>query len=278
MVFGSWPDLVTAQKRAVQSLYSAVHTHQFLRNTIIIRNSSYSKNGDNMVESRSLKWAGWLYLALAIIAPFSLSYVPSVIDGANGSFVNRLSAHEPLLRLSLASEMLYQVIEVYIVIALFNYFRAVNLNLARQMLVLGLLPLPIIFLNELNLIGALSFANADVTYEGMTLELRESMSALFYTLHGKGLILASIFWGLWLIPLGRLILTSNTIPKIIGISVMIGAAGYILRAVAILALPSLASPQMIENLSYVGSLMMIGEVPVIAGLLFAAYRKQPKLT
>ena len=237
------------------------------------------KNGDDMYESRNnLKWAGWLYLALAIIAPFSLSYVPSVIDGANGAFVDRLSAHEPLLRLSLASEILYQVIEVYIVIALFNYFRGVNVNLARQMLVLGLLPLPIIFLNELNLIGALSFVNADVTHGGMTLELRESMSALFYTLHGKGLILASIFWGLWLIPLGRLVLISNTIPKFFGISVMIGAAGYILRAVAILALPSLASPQMIENLSYVGSLMMIGEVPIIAGLLFAAYRKQPKLT
>lgn len=228
-----------------------------------------------MYESRNnLKWAGWLYLALAIIAPFSMSYVPSVIDGANGAFVDRLSAHEPLLRLSMASEMLYQVIEVYIVIALFNYFRGINLNVARQMLVLGLLPLPIIFLNELNLIGALSFADAEVTHVGMTLEIRESMSALFYTLHGKGLVLASVFWGLWLIPLGRLITTSNIIPKIFGYSVIIGASGYLIRATALLVLPSLADINTIENLAYAGSLLMIGEVPIIAGLLWAGYQKK----
>ena len=228
-----------------------------------------------MYESRNnLKWAGWLYLALAIIAPFSLSYVPSVIDGANGPIVDRLSAHEPLLRLSMASEMLYQVIEVYIVIALFNYFRGVNLNVARQMLVLGLLPLPIVFLNELNLIGALSFADSDVTYGGMTLEVRESLSTLFFRLHGKGLVLASIFWGLWLIPLGRLVIISNTIPNIFGYSVIIGASGYLIRATALLVLPSLADIHTIETLTYVGSLLMIGEVPIIAGLLWASYRKK----
>ena len=231
-----------------------------------------------MYELRSnLKWAGWLYLALAVIAPFSLSYVPSVIDGANGPFLDRLSAHKSLLRLSMASEMLYQVIEVYIVLALFNYFRGVNLNIARQMLVLGLLPLPIVFLNELNLIGALTLVGTNEISAGMSNEFQESMSVLLYSLHAKGLVLASIFWGLWLIPLGRLVLISETVPKIFGVSVMIGAAGYILRAVAILTLPSLLEPQTIEHLTYVGSLMMIGEVPIIAGLLFAAYRKQPRL-
>jgi len=220
-----------------------------------------------------LKWAGWLYLALAAIAPFSLSYVPLVIAEANGAFSERLATHQQLLHLSMASVMLYQIIEVFIVLALFNYFRSVNSNLARQMLVLGLLPLPIIFLNELNLIGAISFATGDSIAAGLDAGFVGSMAALFYDFHETGIVIASIFWGLWLIPLGRLVIISDKIPKFFGYSVMVGAAGYIISAAAILVLPSLIAPAIIDNLTFTGSLLMLGEVPIIAGLLWTAYKR-----
>lgn len=220
-----------------------------------------------------LKWAGWLYLALAIIAPFSLSYVPSVIAEAGGPLPETLAAHQQLLHLSMASEIFYQVIEVFIVLALFKYFRNINSSLARQMLMMGLLPLPIIFLNELNLIGSISFATDSSMAAGLDTQLKGSMTALFYDFHGTGIVLASIFWGLWLIPLGRLVIMSDKIPKLFGYSVMVGAAGYILSAAATLILPSLIAPAIIENLKFAGSLLMLGEVPIIAGLLWTAYKR-----
>jgi len=220
-----------------------------------------------------LKWAGWLYLALAIIAPFSLSYVPSVIAEASGTLAEKVAAHQQLTHLSMASEIFYQIIEVFIVLALFKYFRNINLNLARQMLVLGLLPLPIVFLNELNLIGAISFATDSNMAAGLDTQLKGSMAALFYDFHGTGIVLASIFWGLWLIPLGRLVIISGKIPKFFGYSVMVGAAGYIISAAATLILPSLVTPGIIESLKFTGSLLMLGEVPIIAGLLWTAYKR-----
>lgn len=89
--------------------------------------------------------AGLLYLAVAIIAPFSLSYVPSQLDGSPGSIVENIRAHETLLRLSLTSEIVYQIMEVFIALALYNLFRKVNSHLSLQMLVLGLLPIPMVF-------------------------------------------------------------------------------------------------------------------------------------
>jgi len=220
-----------------------------------------------------LKWAGWLYLALAIIAPFSLSYVPSVIAEAGGTLAEKIAAHQQLLHLSMASEMFYQIIEVYIVLALFQYFHSASSNLARQMLVLGLLPLPIVFLNELNLIGAISFATEGGVTAGLDTGFNESMSAMLYDFHGIGIVIASIFWGLWLIPLGRLVIISDKIPKFFGYSVMVGAAGYIISAVATLILPPLVAPVITENLKFAGSLLMLGEVPIIAGLLWTAYKQ-----
>jgi hypothetical protein len=225
-----------------------------------------------MAEKKTdLRLAGWLYLALALIAPFSLSYVPGVIEQADGTLVQRLTEYELLLRLSMASEMFYQIIEVFIVLALYSYFCDTHAKLALQMLVLGLLPLPIVFLNELNLVGAIASATADVRLSGIGLGFQEYLVPLLYELHGKGLTIASIFWGLWLIPLGRLVLMSRAVPNFFGYSVILGAAGYFISAAAILILPALVPTSIIESLTLAGSLLMIGEVPIIAGLFWAGY-------
>ena len=49
---------------------------------------------------------------------------------------------------------------------------------------------------------------------------------LFLDLHSQGVIIASIFWGLWLFPLSYLIYKSGYFPKIIGTAVIIGGFGY----------------------------------------------------
>ena len=43
--------------------------------------------------------------------------------------------------------------------------------------------------------------------------------------------LATVFWGLWLIPMGNLVIKSKMFPKVIGIFLYIGAAGYLLGTI-----------------------------------------------
>ena len=46
--------------------------------------------------------------------------------------------------------------------------------------------------------------------------------------YDNGILLASIFWGLWLFPFGYLVYKSGFLPKILGIFLMIGCFGYLI--------------------------------------------------
>ena len=47
-------------------------------------------------------------------------------------------------------------------------------------------------------------------------------------LHSYGYQFATISYGVWLLPLGYLIIKSNFIPKIIGYTLILGSIGYII--------------------------------------------------
>lgn len=216
--------------------------------------------------------AGLLYLAVAIIAPFSLSYVPSLLNGSLGNVAEAIRAHETLLRLSLTSELVYQAIEVFITLALYNLFRGINRHLALQMLVLGLLPIPMVFLNQITEWGAITLAVHDGALTTISPDTRAEFASFLHGLHRQGLVIAGAFWGLWLLPLGRLIMLSGFLPKLLGYSVVIGGLGYLLHVITTLALPSLVSTDSAQMLEQIASVMIIGEVPVIFGLLWLAFK------
>lgn len=216
--------------------------------------------------------AGLLYLAVAIIAPFSLSYVPSQLHAGQGTMIEQLQVHETLLRLSLTSEMVYQVIEVFLTLSLYNLFRTTNPRLSLQMLVLGLLPIPMVFLNQLSEWGALTIAVQEDSLAAMSPHARAGLVDFLHGLHSQGIVIAGIFWGLWLIPLGRLVISSALLPKIFGISVVIGGLGYLLNVVATMTLPSFAHESHIQIISQIAGVMMIGEVPIIPALLWLAFK------
>jgi hypothetical protein len=43
------------------------------------------------------------------------------------------------------------------------------------------------------------------------------------------LAVVAVFWGLWLFPLGYLVLKSRAIPRILGIFLMLGSVGYLVE-------------------------------------------------
>lgn len=219
------------------------------------------------------RYAGLLYLALAVIAPFSLSYMPGLLTEAGGVSAATVAAHATLLRLSMASELVYQLLEVFIALALFDLFRGVDRKLALQMLVLGLLPIPIVFLNELAGFGAIAIAMGQGSLATMAPVARDAAVVFLYDLHQLGLVIAGIFWGLWLFPLGRLIIASDFLPNLLGWSVIVGGLGYVLRAIAVLVLPSVLASDAMQAIMRSAEIMMLGEVPVIVGLLWLGFRR-----
>jgi hypothetical protein len=113
--------------------------------------------------------AGLLYLVLAIPAPIGLVYVPSklIVSGDATATADRIRGSESLLRIGIASELFPQIMVIFLVLALYRLFKAVNKTLARQVVILGaLVSVPIVFLNVLNEIAALILVSgADYEYE-----------------------------------------------------------------------------------------------------------------
>jgi len=53
---------------------------------------------------------------------------------------------------------------------------------------------------------------------------------------------------------------------------MIGGLGYLLRSTVVLVLPDLITNRAYQSIMQVSDIMILGEVPVIAGLLWLGFR------
>jgi hypothetical protein len=202
---------------------------------------------------------------MALIAPIGLMYVPGkliVPENANATADN-VRAYEWVLRLGIVSDLVHQIVAIFLVLALHRLFRAVNEDRARLMLILGaLVSVPIVFVNTLNAAAALMLVGGADFLTVFERPQRDALAYLFLGLHSQGMTVASIFWGLWLFPFGMLVIRSGFIPRALGVLLMVAGSAYVFRSFA-----SLALPQYAPLVAQVVSPLMFGELPIIFWLL-----------
>jgi hypothetical protein len=163
---------------------------------------------------RKARYAGLLYILLGVTAPIGLLYVPGklfVRDDAAATADN-IRASGELLRIGIASELFHQIVGIFLVLALFRLFKAVNEREAILMVVLSLTPVPIVMFNVINEIAPLILLSGAGFLSVFDKSQLDALAFLFIRLHGQGIDIASIFWGLWLFPFGMLVIRSGFIP------------------------------------------------------------------
>jgi hypothetical protein len=131
------------------------------------------------------------------------------------------------------------------------------------MLILGaLVSVPIVFLNVLNEIAAMLLVSGANFLAVFSREELDALALLFYRLHGQGLNVASIFWGLWLFPFGALVIRSGFIPRLLGLLLIIAGTGYVASSFTTLLLPRYEG-----SVDRIATILEYGEVPIIFWLL-----------
>ena len=218
--------------------------------------------------------AALLYGLDALIAPVSFALDPGkLIDGSGlvGAAI-RIATAEPMIRLNMLTEAVYQTVEVFLAIQMYRLFRRVSGNLAQQMFVLALIPIPIMFLSLLTEASALSVALDSGFAGAFTSAQRDTLANLLIQMHGQGAGIAGIFWGLWLLPLGLLIIRSGFVPKVLGVCELAGGAGWLLGSAAMLVMPGLVPSEAITTCQKIAALLQLGELPFIVWLLAVATR------
>jgi hypothetical protein len=219
--------------------------------------------------------AGLLYLVLALSAPFGLVYAPGklFVSGDAAATAANIRAHEWILRVGIASELFHQVICVFLVLAFYRLFKAVDEGLAKQVVIFGaLVSVPIVFVNVLTEIAALLLLSGADFLAVFDKQELEALAYLFVRLHGEGIGVVSVFWGIWLFPLGLLAIRSGFIPRALGVLLMIAGAAYLVAEITTLLAPAY------EKL--VGQIAMpleLGELPIVVWLLIWGARPAPSL-
>jgi hypothetical protein len=209
--------------------------------------------------------AGFLYLLLALTAPIGLLYVPGklIVPGDATATADNIRSAEWLLRLGMASELIHQVIVIFLVLALYRLFKPVDEGYARQLVILGaLVSVPIMFVNVLNEVAVLTLVSGANFLEVIDEPTLDALAYLFLRLHGRGITVASVFWGLWLFPFGMLIIRSGFIPRVLGLLLMVAGTAYLASSFT-----TLVVPQYSPLVNPIASRLELAELPIVLWLL-----------
>jgi len=195
---------------------------------------------------------------------FAMMYVPSklIVHGNAAATASNIAASETLFRLGIAAQLIGSAGFIFVALALYDLLKGVNRRHASLMVLLIVVSVPIAFLNELNSIAALVLVRGADFLSIFEKPQRDALAMLFLNLHGQGIVVAEIFWGLWLFPLASLAYRSRFLPRFLG--VWLALAGF---AWVILSLTGVLSPQYYGNVFTFTQPAVFGELAFMLWLL-----------
>lgn len=193
-----------------------------------------------------------LYLIVVVSGMFCLAYVPAQV----GTTLAEASAHAGLFRAGIAAFLVMQLAFLLLPLALYRVLADVNREVAILMVALAVTSVPIGLAALMHRMEALSLLQATMNHS-------DADFAACLQRHGHGLRVASLFWGLWLLPFGGLVLRSARLPRVLGMLLILGGIGYIVQVFGGLV-PAFAESGARQ---YVGIPAAIGEIGTCLWLL-----------
>lgn len=223
---------------------------------------------------RTARLAGLLYFVSSLPAPFALIYVPNkvFVGGNPAATAENLRTFADLFRAGIAASLASGIMFIFVPLVLYRLFRKTSPWSALSMMVLILISFPISLHSVVNQLAALNLAGAGGSGAALGALQGPHGDALAYLAlltHHKELMVAEIFWGLWLFPFGICVMRSGFIPRFLGILLMIAGAGYVLDAFA-----ELAAPQFMPLTDRLTTYTNFCEVPIIFWLLIWGAKPQ----
>jgi hypothetical protein len=221
---------------------------------------------------KTARIAGAWYVLMGLTAPFTLIYLPRklIVPGNATATAGNVLASEMVFRLAIVATLFSLVAFVFLAMALYRLLSGVNESHASLMVALILISVAIGFVNEVNNIAALTLFRGPAFLSAFDKPQRDALGTLFLHLRGQGLVVDQIFWGLWLFPLGLLVMRSGFIPKILGVLLIINGFAYVVASLTELLAPAYAN--LVERFALIPE---TGELWIMLWLLIKGVRAQP---
>lgn len=219
--------------------------------------------------------AGLLFLILIITGVFAEFFVRQklyVLDDPAVTSQNIIE-NQWLFRLGFVSDLVMSTLFFIYAYVLYLIFKPVHRHMSLFLLLCAVISVAMFCQNSLNQFAVLDLlTNANYTDEFQQNQL-QVLALFFQNIHTKGYYVNQLFFGMYLFPLGYMIIKSGLVPKIIGVFLILGCIGDLIDFVVYFLYPN-AESVVLNNITIPAD---IGEFSLCLWFLIMGVRSQKKI-
>jgi Domain of unknown function (DUF4386) len=221
---------------------------------------------------KTARIAGLLYLFVVLTGPFVLIYVPNklFVSGDASATAANLLAHQTLVRAHIVVGIVAELAFLAVVLLLYQLLKGVDRALAGLMVILILIDVPLAFLSVANEVAAFAFVRGGEVLAAFDQPQRDALATLLLNADQHQTLVSEVFWGLWLLPLGLLVIRSRFMPRWLGGWLLLNGVAYL-----VISATGLLFPPYLHAVSTVATPLLFGEVALMLWLLIVGV-SEPK--
>jgi Domain of unknown function (DUF4386) len=191
---------------------------------------------------KTARLAGALYFAMSAPGAFAILIIPSVfvVPGDATATATRIAASPALYRLGVFADLMCGVFAIWLAMVLYDLFKDVDRRQARLLVgfVLAMattgFALTVLMAAPLLLTGGAGYLSA---FDKRQLD---ALTLAFWGLRNQGIRALTMYWGVWLLPLGILVYRSEFLPRLLGALVFVAGCSYVVNCLMYFFLPQYA--------------------------------------
>jgi hypothetical protein len=186
--------------------------------------------------------AGILYLIMIVFGMAAQVIRSNLIVTDNiTATISNIMASESLFKVAFVSDLVMATCYLLFAWALYVLLKPVNKNVALLFVLLTTVSVAIMCLNMLNHFAVLILLNGTGYLTAFGAVQLNALVKLFLDMHDYGYCIAQISFGLWLLPLGYLVIKSGFLPRILGVMLIIATFGNLIVFFSAFLLPGYGS-------------------------------------
>jgi hypothetical protein len=217
---------------------------------------------------RLARIAGVLYLIVGVFGGFAIAYVTAAVyvPGDAATTAGKVLANSGLVRIGVVADLVQATVFVFLAMTLYLVLKHVHRNAANAMVILVAIATTMMCFNKVFQYAALLVAGDASYVAAFGAAGSNALVLLLLDIHNYGFLIAQIFFGLWLVPLGYLAYKSGMFPKALGVVLIVGGVCYLVDVLARLLVPDVGErihtytsiPPTIAEIWMVGYLLVKG--------------------
>ena len=163
-----------------------------------------------------------------------------------------ITGNPMLIRYAFASYLVEGICDILLCVLWYILLKPVNRNLALISAFLGIVSMVTFAVSQANFFASSLILRETGGMLAFSKEQREALAFLYIRIAGMIAWLFVCFYGMASLVRGYLIMRSGYLPKVLGILLMIGGTGFVLRGLTYILAPSLSSPVLLMPMALAG--------------------------